>query len=554
MINSIKKYMEKTAATVLVIALLAGCSGMLENPLKDKESGEDINLLLLDFNFFTTRMTFKLLDAKDSSAITLPAVVSFSGNNGNDIVTFAGDKKPTHSTTQGQLELTIDPNVDISESSPFEFAISAEVNGYNPLLKGIRFTSEGKKTIELYLVKPSYGDQTDLEGDIEIIDGDTSIVFSVLPSALKSATVEEKPYKINYSITINDILKFKDAGGNFLFSSSAEVMEAYNSDPNNFVTLSVNMITDYAPGIDVIDDSGELKSVLFRKLETGKLTKITITGKQVASLNGGVITSTCTYLEDDVPDVFGFAEFNISKGAWDIIGNSTVYESTAFEYTLVKASLESLCATGSSITFSSPGISSFSIDADVYDGDGTQINTINFKGNFPETFVVENAPSEAVTLVFRNNNPSFAAIPNLEIDNFCSGSYNITITPTTGYDEYQIVLKAICPDNPTVAIAPTYSAEIKIKGSDDPWQGVDMTGGIVDLLGKSGQEYELRLLWEDEFEYSTYSTYFNEADGSYTGGAYPKTKIVSGYIEDGRRIRVNVEKQFNQNVCDDLGW
>lgn len=554
MINSIKKYMGKTAVAAILFAVLAGCSGMFENPLKDKESGEDINLLLLDFNFFTTRMTFKLLDAKDSSAITLPAVVSFSGNNGSDIVTFAGDKKPTHSTTQGQLELTVDPNVTISESSPFEFAISVEINGYNQLLKGIRFTSEGKKTIELYLVKPSYGDQTDLGGDIEIIDGDTSIVFSVSPFALKSATVEEKPYKINYSITVNDILKFKDAGGNFLFSSSAEVMEAYNSDPDHFVTLSVNIITGYAPGIDVIDDSGELKSVLFRKLETGKLTKITINGKQVASLNGGVISSTCTYLEEDVPDIFGFAEFNILKGAWDIIGNSTVYESTAFEYTLVKASPDPLCATGSSITFSSPVISSFSIDADVYDADGTQINTINFKGSFPETFVVENAPSEAVTLVFRNNNPSFAAIPNLEIGNFCSGSYNISVTPTPGYDEYQIVLKAICPDNPTVAIAPTYSAEIKIKGSDDPWQGVDMTGGIVDLLGKSGQEYELRLLWEDEFEYSTYSTNFNETDGSYTGGAYPKTKIVSGYIEDGRRIRVNVEKQFNQNVCDDLGW
>ena len=119
-----------------------------------------------------------------------------------------------------------------------------------------------------------------------------------------------------------------------------------------------------------------------------------------------------------------------------------------------------------------------------------------------------------------------------------------------GYQEYQIVLKAFCPDNPLIAVAPTYSGEIKMKNSDLPWQGVDMIGGVVDLLGEPNQEYQLRLLWEDAWEYSTYFTEFDE-NGNYVHET--DSRITTEIMEDGR-MRVNVEKTFSQNVCDDLGW
>ena len=545
----------KIASLFLALFLFAGCSEWLDNPLKDKETGEDINLLILDFNFFTTRMTYKLVDASDNSAITSPATIKFSGANGNDIVNFAGEKKNNYVTSEGQLELTVDPNISISQSNPLEFAINIDVPGYNSFTKGFQIRSEGPHTIELKLSKTTNEDNTDLEGDIDITDGDTSIVFFVPKyHNLKSAREVEKPYKINYKITLADLAKFKDTSGNKIFEDNDEAFNFLKQD-GNAVVISVKTFAGYSPEVDIINNEGNLVSVLFHKLETGKLDRIQIYSnentREVGNLNGGVISSTATYLDDVAPDIFGFGLFN--EGSWNVLGTETVYDSLNFKYTLIKASLEDLCETGSSITFSSNVISSFSITGDVYDAaTNNLITTINFKGNFPKTFQVENVPQKAVKIVFRNNNPSFAPIPQLEIENFCIGNYNVEVSAANGYNEYQIVLRAICPDNPTVAVAPTYSGQVRIKNSDDVWQEIDMAGGVVNLLGLPNSEYSLRLLWENAWEYSTYYTEF-DANGNYIHNHGPKTKVESQKLEDGR-MRIIVEQIFEQDVCNDMGW
>lgn len=158
----------------------------------------------------------------------------------------------------------------------------------------------------------------------------------------------------------------------------------------------------------------------------------------------------------------------------------------------------------------------------------------------------------ALKVVFRNNNPAFATITTIENEDLCSGNYDIEVSTNNDYVEYQIVLKVLCADNSTIAIAPTYSAEIKLKNSDNPWQGITMAGGIANVLGKTNQEYQLRLLWEDEWEYSTYFTEFDN-EGNYLGASVAGAKIESEFLEDGR-IRIDIEKIFNQSICNDLGW
>jgi hypothetical protein len=539
----------RSLGILVLFVTFSGCSSYLDNPLKDRETGEDINLLVLDFNFFDTPISVKLTDATDGSLVNVPATLQFTGENGNDIVTFTGEKRPEFSTSQGQLEVTVDPNVSISENTPLQFAVHVQAEGYSSVSKGFQFQSAGKKTIELKLAKISDQNDSDLGGDVNIGDGDTTIVFFAREiSLLKSARAEEASYKINYNISWNDLLKFKDASGNLLFSNSAEAWDAYNSDPENFITMSFSKFTGYDPETDVVDMDGESVAVLFQKLETGQLTKLVVDGREANDLNGGVISSNCSFTGLPVPDLFGFAEFNNER--WTITGTETVYSTLNFTYTVVKASTEPLCSAGSQITFRSSAISSFSIAADVYDMENNLLTTINFKGNFPETITVENTPQKAVKLVFRDNNPAFQPLPPLEISDFCSGSYEVQVTPAQGYAEYQIVLKAFCPDNPTFAIAPTYSGEFKIKGSENPWQGADMTGGVVDLLGLPGQEYEYRLLWENEWEYSTLVTEFDE-NGNYLHSS--GSKIRSERMDDGR-IRIYIEHKFSQNVCDDLGW
>lgn len=552
--NIIHKNSLKIASLLLVVFTLGACSEWLNNPLKDKETGDDINLLLLDFNFFTTRMTYKLIDATDNVVITSPATIRFSGANGNDIVNFAGIKKQMHTTSEGQFELTIDPNIVISESTPFEFAVHVEIDGYTSITKGYQFRSEGAKTLELELSKIENEEDSDLEGDINISDGDTSIIFFVPRyQELKSAQVVDIPYEVNYKISLGDLAKFKDSNNQLLFENNDEAY-AFVTNELNSILLSTKTFRGYLPEVDLLNHEGDVNSVLFHKLETGRLDKIQLISPEltrtVGDLNGGVIKSIATYLNSPVPDVFGFGIFSDS---WMVNGTETVYDNLNFKYTLVKASLEPLCETGSSITFSSNVQSSFSITGDVYDAETNEMLTfINFKGDFPQTFVVENTPQRAVRIVFRNENTSFQDIPDLEIDNFCSGSDDVFVVANDGYQQYQIVLIALCPSNPTVGIAPTYSAEIKIKNSNDPWQGIEMTGGVMDLLGIPNTEYSLRLLWEGAWEYSSFYTEF-DANGNYIHDYGDKTNITSKRLDDGR-MQITVEQVFNQDVCNDMGW
>lgn len=547
------KYYKLTVLAIIIFSI-AGCSDYFKNPLVDKETGEDINLLVLDFNFFTTRMTYKLIDATTGAIINKDALIMFSGKNANDIVSFGGDKNENYQTTEGRLELTIDPNIPISSSSPFEFAVNVDIEGYNSLAKGIQINSEGNKTIELFFTKTEDEEESELTGGVEIDNGDTTFYFiAPFKAHLKSARgTKEKEYNIRHTFVMDDLMQFRDKNNQAIFASRKEAYEAYLSDSANFIKVSIYSLSNYKQEIDVVNFGDEVKSALFHKIETGRLSRLRIAGELVFSIGDGKITSTCTDLKDFLPNILNFVAFDSEEGHWNLLGDNTVHKDLRFKYTLASVSQEDLCDTGGTITFKSNILSSFSIDADVYDADNKFITSMNFKGNFPETFELENVPKGAVKLVFRNNNPAFQEIPPLNIPDFCNGNDEVTVAPTSGYVEYRIVLKALCQNNKTVAIAPSYSAEFRLKNTEDSWQGIYMVGGVVDILGKPSAEYELRLLWEDAWEYSAYFTMFNE-DGSYNGPDEADAKVTSKRLDDGR-MQINVEKIFKQNICDDLGW
>jgi hypothetical protein len=523
-----------------------GCEDYFTNPMKDKKTGEDINLLILDFNFFKTRMTYNLKDAKTGERINQEAVLKFSGKNAGDIVDYAGEKSASFTTTQGQIELTTDPNVAISSTNPFEFAVKVEINGYNTLVKPVSIQGEGIKTIELQLSKIADEKITNLTGNTQ--NGiDTVFYFSLQPS-VKSANTTA--YKINYSLTMYNLLKFTDEYGNRLFKNELEASTAYKLDPNNFIKVSVSTYNEYASGVELVNYNGAVKSAMFQKLETGKMTSMTIAGKKVGSFNGGVLKEKVTDPKDFLPLKMGFVIFD--SNAWKLLGDSVYHSSVNFEYTLATFSIDELCKQGSQINFKSSMVSSFSIAADIYDTNNQLIATVFFKGNFPQSFVLENMPSKAGKLVFRNSNPAFKPIEALNVNSLCGGSYDVNVELMTGYQQYQVILKALCRDNKMVAIAPTYSAEVRLKNSTDLWQGIQMKGGVIDLAGLPDKEYEIRLLWKNDWEYSTYFTKF-DANGNYLGKPEKDAAIVSKKLPDGR-IQISVEKIFDQNICDDLGW
>ncbi len=525
----------------LLAIFVSGCGDMLDNPLKDKDTGEDINLLIVDFNFFDIRMTYELLDVTTSETIENEARIWFTGDNADDVVTYAGEKEAEHITSLGQLELTIDPNVEASAASPIRFTVHVEADGYQNFSQTIEISSEGTKTFELYLSPVSGGDEDVIGGE----DDDDSFIFSFLE--LKS-TQTEKAYTVNYSILKSDMINFKDEDGNTLYGSIDELMTDYNENSDGFLELTVDIKTGFPGSTETVSNNGSTQTALFQKLETGDLVSLSVGGRTVTSLNGGTITQTCTYTSSPEPDLFGFA--NVENDSWTISPETQVYSDLDISYTVASASLDELCTTGASINFASNAVSSFSIDADIYNTAGTLILTRTFTGDFPESFVLENVPGTAATIRFRQNNPAFDPIDDLEVASLCSGTYEVDVDAAEGYNEYLVIFKALCEDNASVAIAPTYSGEMRIKNSDDEWQGIDMDGGEVNILAKENEEYEIRLLWEDAWETTSFFTEF-DADGNYINES--SSNVSSELMDDGR-IKIWIEHTFEQNICDDLGW
>jgi hypothetical protein len=487
-------------------------------------------------------MTYKIIDVTNDEQITENARIWFTGANASDIVTFAGEKEPEHLTSQGQLELTADPYVEFSEHSPLDFTVHVEVEGYQSFAQNIQINTDGKKTFELYLSPDAGGNEEVINGED---DGD-SFIFSVF-DATKSASVE-KNYKVNYSILKEDLINFTDANGKKLFGSVDEMMTAYQNNPSGFLQLTLDIKTGFPATTEKVLQNGTSKVALFQKLEIGNLERLTVDGRTVKDLNGGKITQTCTYTGATTPDLFGFAL--ISNDVWNISADPVDHYNLGISYLLVGASVDDICGIGATITFNSNSKTSFSIDADIYNTGGNLVKTTNFKGTFPESITLENVPNTAATIIFRDNNPAFKAINSLVVDNLCTGTYNVDVEAEDGYVEYLVVLKAYCSDEPTIALAPTYSAEMRIKNSNDPWQGIDMKGGVVDVLAKENEDYDIRFLWKDNWENDEFSTEF-DANGNYLNTS--SSKITSEYIDDGR-IKILIEHLFDQDVCDDLNW
>jgi len=541
--KNIKQNITKIILSLLVLTMVTSCGEMLENPTIDKDTGEDISFLIVDFNFFTTRATYKFIDVSDNSTITKQARIWFTGANANDIVNFAGIKNEEYTTKEGKLELTFDPNIEVSESSPLEFSVHIEIDGYETFAQGIQINNEGKKTFELKMSKETSTDDV-LTGSEDPND-DGSFVFS-LNAGTKSATTQ--PYQINYSIKKSDLIKCKDFYGREMFASIEEANLAYESDPDNFIKLIIGKNTDFPQVVDRVSINGSSQLLAFQKLETGILQGIVITGRNVTDLNGGAIQQYATYTDSPTPDIFGFAQFEDDN--WLFSGTTQTYYTLDFSYTLAKASTETLCNSGSTIQFTSNMVSSFSIDAVFYNTEGNEILTENFTGSFPETFTLENVPSGSANVVFKDNNPAFQQIPDLSISDLCSGDYEVEVLPTSGYEGYQIVLKALCTENTAIAFAPTYSAEYRIKDSNDEWQVIDMIGGIANIMAIPDKTYELRLLWEDKWETTAFSTAFDES-GNYINlsGSNVKTEVLGD-----SRIRFRIEHTFEQSICDEMGW
>ena len=549
------KYM---ALLVLLVAsvVLSACSDYFADPLVDKNTGEDVNLVIADFNFFHTRTTIKLVDEEDGSLIEGNAKVTFSGANASDIVTFSGKKREVYETTVGQLELAIDPNVRISEDSPFELGVTVEVAGYEIYEEGIDWYTEGVKSITLPFYKVREEVTVVLEGNLKIVDGEEVFEF-IYTSGDESANVglTNSP-SFRFRAKSSDVLALKTSKSYSSFRANMKIKsELYaksgskvgspsiyenlriGDNPGQKVSLSArraNVAIDVAI-VPPNDNDGNAVPISYKPLQPGQVVMD--------------IFNPVENLSDGSP-IFSLGSFKGNE--WSSV-SSVVIGSKPFSIISHRPQIGNniSCKTAGTITFNASQPGDFLLNATMLNMDDEPIRDITFIGKFGEPMTIEDAPSEDIKLLFKNNNPTLKAIQPVNISNGCSRQAVVSVELKPEYTSYQVVFKALCSENKEVALAPTYNAQFRLKNSQEPWQDLAMVGGVVDFIGKENNEYDVRLLWEGEWQNASFATNF-DSNANYTGPTYPDTKISSKLISDGR-IQINVETVFKQAICDAIG-
>lgn len=142
---------------VLAITAMAftsnSCSDLFNDPLKDKETGEDINLLLVDLNFFDTKVTLKFEDIETGELLTGTEITAgLKGDMADSFVNIFGEKSVAFTTSSGIMEFYLDPSVT-PENSPMELeAIALAQPLWISAPTSFEITSSGERIIVVRMI------------------------------------------------------------------------------------------------------------------------------------------------------------------------------------------------------------------------------------------------------------------------------------------------------------------------------------------------------------------------------------------------------------------
>ncbi|HKK81912.1 MAG TPA: hypothetical protein VJ909_06675, partial [Prolixibacteraceae bacterium] len=149
---------------LLVSLLLSGCDDLLNNPIQDKETGEDITLLLIDPNVFDTRLSIHVTNYNTGEYIKNKEIFfSFSGDDAQYIVDAGGTHRPFLKTNTGKVEVFVDPNAEISKENPIEltlFSDAAEEDLFAYPVE-VAYTRDGHYNIIISMFSPAAGSTED---------------------------------------------------------------------------------------------------------------------------------------------------------------------------------------------------------------------------------------------------------------------------------------------------------------------------------------------------------------------------------------------------------
>ncbi len=138
---------------MILLSCFSGCKDMFVDPLKDKNTGGTVTLLLIDRNFIKTKFYVKVVDYASGADVTSePVKVYFLGADSAHLISFAGEKKSVYTTSSAFIEVGYDPSIEVSKTNPVEFTVIAASEHYISTPVFNTYTSEGVKNITIKMV------------------------------------------------------------------------------------------------------------------------------------------------------------------------------------------------------------------------------------------------------------------------------------------------------------------------------------------------------------------------------------------------------------------
>lgn len=473
----IKFYISFKVVALLFAILFTtnSCSDIFDNPMKDKETGDDLTLLIIDPNVFDTKITVHLVDTVGNNMDGIEVFVAFAGEKASNIVSTKGEKHEYFSTKDGALEVGIDPNIDISATNPFAFTVLVALKdrSWYAFPKDVELIQKGNVDIIVEMIP------------FNMVEMNASNEFK--SANLSPLAPGNEPFNIKFAdqlISSSNGWAISNLGSTYYSGKAQYYSYFYPTATKNGKLTS----TDLSIDPKLIDNYGIIVSYSGIKLWRG------INFENEQAINYTVYTGPYRFVSLFGDNYYsGITRKNITKCEGGInIQVEEKYGQTGtakFNYTL---SIKKRDYSASDDSYRTEKVLEGKI------GSSSMPYTVN-----TGTFYYPNNLSDALAAIFYDKydenkltltltgDGQYDLEPSqFEISNFCGQTYTVKAVPKSGLKPYKIIASFSCINNP-VGVAPTISGKYREQGTTEPWTYFNFSGGSAILQLKPGKSYSI---------------------------------------------------------------
>lgn len=428
---------------VLVATLFAtnSCSDLLNNPMKDKETGESLPLLLLDFNFFETKFNFTFVDAETGELLDgVNLTVGFEGDDAQNLVDFEGMKSETFTTNDGELTLAYDPNIEVSEEKPIAFGVYAIADDFSYFGSPVEVTYTTKGDFDIIV----------LLSEVEIIGPPA---FS---QELKSSVVEPTSTVIPFTAIENNPWGTQDLTA-WVNRQILNPLKYYN---NLTIYFDRSYIHSYSWSVNCKDLTLDEKTVKSWGVRVGRLEN----NKLSYNYNGFVKDES--FLKDAFHNmIYGVESSDIEK-----------------------------CNSGLNINLSEKSNKSGTtkLKYELWSGDQIIKSGELVYSKLPQKLntgaIYYPKGNKNIRVKLYGDNQYDISPTEIAVNDFCGKTVEVVATPKSDLKAYKIITSFSCPDQP-YGITPSISGKYSIAG-EARYTNFKFIEGVAILQLKPGETYE----------------------------------------------------------------